>query len=318
MEASNGLDAKARHPRFDVPYRSAASILAHPDFPLARATYIRDVLALYGHDPAINKLLVVAARMVLFFVVICLDANYRVEDRSTWPTVGRLKAALATFGLASSRRIDQIVGRLIQTGFIESAPSPVDGRVRLLRPTARTLEHDQDWLIAHYRPLACLFGEADYRLPLNRDVVFQQTQRRVATGFLEESAHVLMRNPGIMLFFSREAGILVVMELVQASLLEGSATIPLSLAGLGERRGVSRTHVRQLLADAEAHGLVDLDVASRQITLAPTLLASLDQFIAEGMSNHDLTHALAISQMSRSVVPGDFALAERGASRLTF
>ncbi|MFN4298017.1 MAG: hypothetical protein ACK4FB_14410 [Brevundimonas sp.] len=297
MALSNNPAVKVRQPVFDAPCRNAASILAHPDFPLARATYIRDVLALYSHDPSVNKLLVVAARMVLFFVVICMDASYRPEDRSTWPTIGRLKATLATFGLASSRRIDQIIGRLVQTGFLESRPSPADGRVRLLRPTARTLEHDQDWLVAHYRPLACLFGEADYRLPLNRDVDFQNTQRRIAMAFMEESAGVLMRNPGVMLFFSREAGILVLMELAYASILEGSATVPLSMTRLGQRRGVSRTHVSQLLVDAEAQGLVTLDRPGRRITLTPALLASLDQFIADGMSNHDLTCALAVREM---------------------
>ncbi|MFN3537668.1 MAG: hypothetical protein ACK4Y4_09500, partial [Brevundimonas sp.] len=259
MSSDDSLDLRERHPTFDVAYRSAASILAHPDFPRARETYIRDVLALYGHDPFLNKLLMVAARMVIFSVVICLDAGYRAEDRSTWPTVGSLKKALATFGLASPRRIDQIVGRLIQTGYMESSPSPVDGRVRLLRPTDRTLAHDQDWLLAHYRPLACLFGEAGYELPLARDPAFQQAQRRIATEFFAESASVLMRNPGIMLFFSREAGILVLMELAHAAIDQASTTVPLSLARLGERLAVSRAHVRQLLQDAEAQGFVELD-----------------------------------------------------------
>ncbi len=35
----------------DVFWHSAASIRAHPDFPLARAAYVRAVLALYGDAP---------------------------------------------------------------------------------------------------------------------------------------------------------------------------------------------------------------------------------------------------------------------------
>lgn len=291
---------KTCDPGFGVFYRTAESIRAHPDFPLARRTYIREVLALYGDDPFHNKLLMAAARMVVFAVAICLEAGHREEDRATWPTVGNLKTALAMFCLTSPRRIDHILGRLVQIGYLESRPSAVDGRVRLLRPTDRMLDHDQDWLTAHYAPLSCLFGEADYRLPLARDRRFQQVQRGIATGIFMESAMVLLQNPGIMLFLGRESGILVLLEMAKSSIDEGSATISLSLSRLGARFAVSRAHVRQLLLDAEAQGFVDMDRSRRRITLQPALFECLDRFIAEGMSNHDRTGAAALRVLGRS------------------
>lgn len=243
--------------------------------------------------------------MVVFAIAICLEAGHREEDRATWPTVGNLKAALAMFGLTSPRRIDHILGRLVQIGYLESRPSPVDGRVRLLRPTERMLDHDQNWLTAHYAPLACLFGEADYRLPLARNRQFQQVQRGIATGIFMESAMVLLQNPGIMLFLGRDSGILVLLEMVKASIDEGSATIPLSLSSLGARFAVSRTHVRQLLLDAQEQGFVDIDRSHRRITLQPALFECLDRFIAEGMSNHDRTGAAALRALDQGAQPED-------------
>lgn len=289
---------KAHDPHFGIDYWTSEAILTHPDFPRARAAYIDKVLALYGDDPFLNKLLMEAVRMVIFAVAICMEASYREDDRNTWPTVGNLKKALALFGLASPRRIEQVVGRLIQTGFLESRVSGLDKRVRLLIPTAKMIEHDQDWLVAHYAPLAALFGDDDYAAVLNGDRDFQRVQRRVATGFFVQSAMVLMRNPDIMLFLSRDAGIFVLMELARDAAARGSSSVDLSLAQLGRRFAVSRTHVRQLLQAAEAQELVEIDQAQRRITLTPRLWQSLDRFIADGMSNHDLTAAAAKRELA--------------------
>ncbi|MCD2317319.1 hypothetical protein LQ954_14315 [Sphingomonas sp. IC-11] len=279
---------------FQVKYRTAASILAHPEYSKARVAYLNGVLALYGDDVFLNRLLLEGARTVIFAVAICLDAGFREEDRDTWPTISNLKKALAPFGLASPRRIEQVVSRLIQTGYLESRVSPHDARVRLLAPTPKMLAHDQEWLISHYRPLAILFGEGRYARALGRDPAFQRVQRGVACDFFVQSAMVLLRNPDIMLFLARDAGILVLLRLVSATLVAGSATVSLSLADLARSCSISRTHVRQLLNDAQTQGLVQISQAARQITILPRALQSLDQFIADGMSNHDLTGAAAM------------------------
>lgn len=289
---------RAHDPHFGVAYRTTEAILAHPDFHRARQTYLHKVLSIYGSDAFLNKLLMVAARTVIFAVAICLDAAYRREDRDSWPTMSNLKKALGVFGLSSPRRIEQVVGRLVQTGYLDSQLSPLDRRVRLLRPTARMLAHDQDWLIAHYSPLAILYGEADYALPLARDHAFQQVQRRISTEFFVQSAMVLLGNPGIMLFLSRDAGILVLMHIVTESMERDSSTIPLSLSDLSQRFAVSRAHIRNLLVEAQDQDFVELDREARHLTLKPAAFECLDRFIADGMSNHDLTAAAARREMA--------------------
>src|SRR3546814_6226416 len=97
-----------------------------------------------------------AARTVIFVVIICMEAGYREDDRETWPTIGNLKKVLALFGLASPRRIEQLAGRLMQTGFLESRVSARDRRARLLIPTARMMEHDQDRSEEHKSELQSL------------------------------------------------------------------------------------------------------------------------------------------------------------------
>ena len=289
---------KAHDALFDVNYWTSDTILSHPDFAQARADYVDRVLALYCGDPFLNKLLMEGVRMVIFAVAICMEAGYREDQRDTWPTIGNLKRALSVFGLASPRRIEQVVGRLVQTRFLESRMSCVDRRVRLLIPTAKMIEHDRDWLIAHYAPLATLFGAEDYASVLDGDRRFQLAQRRVATGFFVQSAMVLQRNPDIMLFLSRDAGIFVLLELVKRSQEQGTPVVDLSLSDLGRRFSISRTHVRQLIQAAADGGLIELNQVERRITLMPRVMQSLDRFIADGMSNHDLTGAAARRELS--------------------
>src|SRR3546814_6699510 len=106
-------------------------------------------------------------------------------------------------------------------------------------------------------------------------------------------------NPDIMLFLARDAGILVLVELAKEMADRGTPTVDLSLARLGRRFAVSRTHVRQLLAAAETPGLVVIDQARRRITLQPPLLETLNRFIVEGMSTHTLQGEAARKQQSK-------------------
>src|SRR3546814_19238532 len=99
---------------------------------------------------------------------------------------------------------------------------------------------------------------------------------------------VLLRNPDIMLFLARDAGILVLVELAKEMADRGTPTVDLSLARLGRRFAVSRTHVRQLLAAADTQELVVIDKARRRTNMHPRLLESLARFISAGMSNQHL------------------------------
>jgi hypothetical protein len=83
----------------------------------------------------------------------------------------------------------------------------------------------------------------------------------------------------------------------------GEATpLALSFAELGARFGVSRTHVRSLLREAEAQGLVG--VTSGQFVAAmPALVAAFDRFLAESMAGHDLIYTLALERHAGGEAP---------------
>ena len=282
----------------DISYHSSDEILAHPHFATARMAFVESTLALYEDDPFLNRLLVEAGRLIIATVILCLHVRYDEADRATWPTVRLLKESMAQFGLSSPRRIEDLVARLVHSRFLEMAVPKTDRRVRILLPTEKLIAHDQDWLAAQYAPLHAMFPDPGYPLAVGRDPVFQRAQRLVAMSFFSLGAHIMASNPAMLIFLNRDAGMMPLIKLVQMASAGEGASEGLSYADLGARFGVSRTHVRNLLQEAEQMELVSLTGrGGRYVRLLPSVLQAFDRFVADGMSGHDLLYQIALSQM---------------------
>jgi DNA-binding MarR family transcriptional regulator len=213
-----------------------------------------------------------------------------------------LKDVLRTFGLASERRIYALVARFIQLGYVESHPSEQDGRVRLLSPTAKMMSLDREWLVYHYVPLHVMFPDPGYPEPMARDPAFQRVQRVIAADFSAKGAEIMAGNPAVMRFMNRDAGMLVLIKLIQMSTEVGAQG--LSYSDIGARFGVSRTHVRTLLEDAAQHGDVSLSCrGGRLVELKPSILHAFDRFVAASMSGHDMLYKLARKRMAKEQRP---------------
>jgi hypothetical protein len=122
-----------------------------------------------------------------------------------------------------------------------------------------------------------------------------RAQRLAAMGFFAHGAQIMASNPATMLFLSRDAGVMVLTKLVQMTGSAGDdAADGLSYADIGARFGVSRTHVRELLQDAERAQLVALSGrGGRLVELKPAVWQAFDRFVAESMSGHDMLFKIA-------------------------
>ena len=113
-------------------------------------------------------------------------------------------------------------------------------------------------------------------------------------------AQILNRNPEVMLFQGRDAGIMILIKMIQTAGRESVEPLEVSLpSDLGKRFGVSRTHVRDLLLEAEQMGLVRLSKGrNRFVEMTPQLLRAFDRFVADAMSGHDLCYRLALQAVA--------------------
>jgi len=279
-----------------TPY-SSQDILAHPRFGAARAAFVEALLGLYEGDAFLNRLLIEAGRQVTFNMIVALHCRHDETEPATWPTMRLLKQELKPFGL-SERRIDDLVIRLAHFGLLELRRSARDRRVRILTPTPAMMSLDHDWLAAHYLPLHIMFPEPGYGPVIERDDAFQRRHRVVALGFSGRGMEIMAGNPAMLLFLSRDAGAMILVKLVQMASTARDAE-GLSYADIGVRFGVSRTHVRTLLQDAERNGDVSLSGrGGKFVELRPSILQAFDRFVADSMSGHDLLFRIARSQMA--------------------
>jgi hypothetical protein len=133
---------------------------------------------------------------------------------------------------------------------------------------------------------------------MRRDPDFQALHRRTSVPFLPLGAKVLLSVPEMMLFFDRPAGHMLLAVLLRTAMAASDdphAALP--YADVGDRCGVSRTHVRRLLAAAAEAGLVKLHArGGHRVEILPRLWSSYDRGIAGGMYVHDMIYVAASAQ----------------------
>lgn len=286
----------------EIEHRTTGEILGHPDFARVRPDYIAATSAQYEVGVLPGNWQSTAGRVAALGAVICNDAVFDPGDRATWPTLARFKQSVAVFGLTSPRQIDEIVARLAATGHLTLERAPEDGRVRLLRPTERLLAWDREVVASYYGILRLLYPETGYALPMARDPGFQRAQRGVATTIFPIIGGFLAANADLLPFLSMNNGVHVLLMLAAARAADPAAAIREGdLAGLKPRFGFSRSHVRNVLVAAEAHGLVARPRRAG-FGLTPRGIAALDRFIADTLASHDMTYRMALRAMEAAPV----------------
>jgi hypothetical protein len=276
---------------------SFEQIVNHPRLPEARRAYLDSFFDVYAGDPFLVRLLLQAGRFFVFHSAAVLEAAQDPLRRETWFTVAALKQQLAMFGYASERQVDHLVARLREVGFLEQHRAPTNGRVRLLATTDKLRSHHTEWLAAHYVPLATLFPDHDYSPVLSRNRAFHALHCRACLPFTPASARLMMTLPDTLLFFTHAAGPLIQNAVLKAAMDAGDPNAAVPYMQAADRFGVSRTHVRNLMTDAQSAGLVRIvGRGGHSIEILPRHWASYDRGFAVGMYLHDAVNLVAIRE----------------------
>jgi hypothetical protein len=151
-----------------------------------------------------------------------------------------------------------------------------------------------------HEPLTVLYPQHDYGFVMRRDPHFQAVHRRVSVRFMGLGARLLLSASDMMLFFNHAAGYPVIAALLQAAMAttdHRQAAVP--YGEVGDRFGVSRTHVRKLLVAAEQAGLVRLHArGGHRVEILPRLWSSHDYGMAGGMYLHDILYVAAVRYLA--------------------
>jgi len=279
------------------PGKTADELLAHPRFAAARRAHIDALVALFADNLDVTRLMLDAGTIVVRGFIVAFHAVYDENDRTTWATPGQVQEHIVQRGLASPRRVDDLIAAFRETGYVETIMSPVDKRVRILKPTERLIAHDREHLVAYHRFLHDLYPQRGYDWTARQDSRVHLAIRKAAF-YAQPQALAFMRHAPFRLFLSRDAGYLAFLLAAQAELADAEETV--SFTSIAGRLGVSRTHIRNLFVEAEAAGYVRLHAQGRRaVEIMPPLWEAYDHFLADVQADQDVIAQIAFSKLTQ-------------------
>jgi hypothetical protein len=255
------------------------ALIGHSDFPRAARALAVNMLAMNDADATLGSVFTDAGRYITAMLVGYLHGSGGM-------TLPRLKDACASSGFLSPGRARTLLQFLRHIGYIELVLQ--DGRARAgtpetYRATPRFFTawraHARAALLAAAIAEPAIAGLADR---LDEPGVFE-TFLQVQAARLHEGAGTVDQSvPIIRIFLQRYAGTQMLWTLIEAgedSVFPSAKAIPVSLGAASRRFGVSHIHIRRLLNDAKAEGLL-LYEAKGTVTLEENARIAVRYFYA--------------------------------------
>ena len=236
------------------PQSAIETLRSNPRFGEAIQLTARGWIEHYRGNRVLNALVNDAGRAQMGFLVLNLHWSRRPGDPASGLTASRMIQACVEQKLCSAGRAEATLHLMRLFGYLEASSNPWDRRLKLLVPTEKLIEtHMVRWR-AMFQGMSLVMDEGALGLSLLHDPDFapaliRNIYRRYDAGLSLNSAV-----PSLSLFSNRNAGLMILASLLTEA---GCGPARLSISGLSSRFGVSRAHVRKILADATAEGLVE-------------------------------------------------------------
>jgi hypothetical protein len=265
---------------------AVAQLRAHPRFPAALRTLGTGMLALYRGNRLLNMLINDRGRMLIGYLALYLNEGGAPDGRGRGFGVGQMKALCAAEGLASPGRTAAMLALMRMSGYIASASAPEDRRRHILVPTERLRAAHRDRWVNVIATLREIHPEAAAAFALD-DPEFVAAYVRASADQFVGGFRPIHNAAEMALFVERNAGLMVLFSIVLAGKADDtvppSRPVPVSISGIASRFGVSRAHVRTLLRDAEAQGLIARSGQGGSVLLKPHFAAAVGNFFANSL-----------------------------------
>jgi hypothetical protein len=254
-----------------------AAVQAHPGFDEAAFLGAGGVVAAYRGNRLLNAVLNDRARLLMAIWSLHFHFSSRPGDPHSGLTVARLRRACTDLNLCSGGRAEATIVLMRFFGHLAAATDPEDRQLRRLVPTERLLEWNR-WRMAN------TFGAMAKVMPEGAEAL----SRMQTPGFVESvichvgrihlaGFQIVDHVPDMRLFFERNAGLVTLMSLsiaVKSDHFPPGVPIPVSLSALARSFGVSRTHLRRMIDDAQRLDFVER-IEPHALRILPRLAAGM-------------------------------------------
>jgi DNA-binding MarR family transcriptional regulator len=242
---------------FGATLEEIAVIRAHPDFPRAMRAGTFGALAFHDSDREMAR----ALKDIGKYWIVGICVYLHVSEGGL--TVGRMRALAAETTLISPGTAAAVLAYLRMIGFLELVPGQADRRQKQMRPTARLLKAFKTRIRVEVVAAAALAPDITPVLDAWDEPgtfgAFMTLWGDLGKAYSAAEG----KRAGGDVFFSRDAGPLILYELMARSMEEDdyppTRPVRISVAAMARRFDVSRFHIQRLLARGEEGGLVARD-----------------------------------------------------------
>ncbi len=258
------------------------ALSAHPALPDAVAGLLQSLIDNYASNRLLNQVLSDRGRVMVGLYVCFLALHPRPGDEGV--TQSAVQALCRQTGLCSPGRVAALMALMRFGGFIVSEIDPADRRKRRLMPAPKLLdEHRRRWTSNYDAMRAVLPGAAPVLSQIGtehfRNALLTELGAHYLAGF-----RPLAYAPALASVADSNAGLLIVAGIMlrqrRRTECSQSGPIPVSISAVARRFSVARAHVRNVLAQAEAAGLLVRSANGAGVVALPALGASIHHFFA--------------------------------------
>ena len=239
--------------------RTIEMLRTHPRLQDAIRHMLDGAYRLYGSNRILSRIINDRGRFVGGMIALYLHFCPTSETDESGFTISRFQAFCVEQKLCSFGRARALLTLMYLSGYLELSPGLMDRRERRLRPTPRLIELQQRRSQYQFEALAHLLPEESrvplaYPLPTFTPAFFRQLGAQYIAGF-----RLLHYAPELSRLIESNGGLLLILHLfllTSDSPTPDGAVLPASISALSKQYGISRAHVRAVLANAEAVELV--------------------------------------------------------------
>jgi hypothetical protein len=266
----------------------ARAIMNRPGFNSALATHSDAMFKLYKDAQVAGAQLArflvnETARALIANLCIYLDLTFEPGDPRSGLTIRKIQKICVDRDVASPGRAFAFLKMMQLSGYLEAVPVS-DKRVKLLRPTRKLRSYRSELMHSIYSALDHVAPGADYACrgasPAVDRSILLVSGKDFFGGLL-----LLDYHPDIKMFADRDGGYHFLLKILrEARLFSGDAPaekISISLQDASRRSGLSRSHLRSILLEAERRELIAFETgASNRIRLTPKLIEEFKEQVA--------------------------------------
>lgn len=266
-----------------LPGDAVAAVRSHPRFRDAVRHVLDGATALYDGNRLLNRVANDRGRLIGGMIALYLHVCSMSDEGEPGFTVHRFQAFCVERKLCSFGRARALLALMRFAGYLAPAPSGSDRRKRRLVPTAHLIELQRRRWQYQFEAMALVSHEGSRTLALcDRPDFLRAFLRHLGARYIA-GFRLLDCAPELSRLVESNAGLLMVLSLFLAAadgMTPDGGAVPLSISALSARLGVARAHVRKLLVEAGAAGLVRRTGASATVIVLPRCIHAVSNFLA--------------------------------------